>query len=676
MADSIIRLVVNSSEYDNKLKRAAEGLTRYADQCRKAGGTLEYVDEGVMEFTRSLGKMDTTATTAKGKLNEMTKAFTDLSVQYKQMTDEEKKSPFGQALGQSLNELKGRIGESKAQLNEVSQSLNGNSGLSGALDSIAEKFGMSITQLTGFGTAIAAVGGALEVAKDAFFASEDNIDEWGRTVEVGKSLYEGFLVALNTGDISGYLNNINTITQAARDAYNELDRLSTQKAINNSKMTAQQTENERFRAMLRTGRYIAPNDGRKATMAEGTVLSKATMDRIARMLENGMKTTNSIVRSEIDQTTKAINALYREQASRLNMSYKEFRAGTSSMEELDKRMAGYNQYQQWRAAHTTIDQQSGREIVARGNPYAKYASWGVFKDDGELFQSIQNLISQRAGLQSQNYSNIAQAYKSINKVLGSGGGKGGSRGGGDEFDISKIAFMAGEGEKFDPDRNWVSGFALMTEEAKKQMLGLNDAVEDLGDSLAKIGEKAVLQEVNDAIAKQKEAVDKTKKAWSDTGQAIGMVGNMMGSIKNPAAQTAGAVAQAIANIALAYSQALGEDGTIKSNIWYFIAATAAAMVSMATTISQIHSATGYAQGGIVEGNSYSGDNMMFGGDGLYGLNSGELVLTKAQQGNLASQLSGGAQNLQLDGVISGEKIHIVHNRYLKRTGQGELLTWG
>lgn len=676
MADSIIRLVVNSSEYDNKLKRAAEGLTRYADQCRKAGGTLEYVDEGVMEFTRSLGKMDTTATTAKGKLNEMTKAFTDLSVQYKQMTDEEKKSPFGQALAKSLDELKGRIGESKSQLDEVSQSLNGNSGLSGALDSIAEKFGMSITQLTGFGTAIAAVSGALAVAKDAFFASEANIDEWGRTVETGKSLYEGFLVALNTGDISGYLNNINTITQAARDAYNELDRLSTQKAINNSKMTAQQTENERFRAMLRTGRYIAPNDGRRATMAEGTVLSKATMDRIARMLENGMKTTNSIVRSEIDQTTKAINALYREQASRLNMSYKEFRAGTSSMEELDKRMAGYNQYQQWRAAHTTIDQQSGREIVARGNPYAKYASWGVFKDDGELFQSIQNLITQRAGLQSQNYNNIAQAYKSINKVLGGGGGKGGSGGGGDEFDISKIAFMAGEGEKFDPDRNWVSGFALMTEEAKKQMLGLNDAVEDLGDSLAKIGEKAVLQEVNDTITKQKEAVEKTKKAWSETGQAIGMVGNMMGSIKDPAAQTAGAVAQAIANIALAYSQALGEDGTIKSNIWYFIAATAAAMVSMATTISQIHSATGYAQGGIVEGNSYSGDNMMFGGDGLYGLNSGELVLTKAQQGNLASQLSGGAQNLRLDGIISGENIHIVHNRYLKRTGQGELLTWG
>ena len=34
MADSILRLRVESQEYDNKLKRAAEGLQRYADGCR------------------------------------------------------------------------------------------------------------------------------------------------------------------------------------------------------------------------------------------------------------------------------------------------------------------------------------------------------------------------------------------------------------------------------------------------------------------------------------------------------------------------------------------------------------------------------------------------------------------------------------------------------------------
>jgi hypothetical protein len=71
----------------------------------------------------------------------------------------------------------------------------------------------------------AAVGGAMKLAKDAFFASEQSLDEWGRTVASSESLYKGFLNALNTGDISGYLSNISQITQAARDAYNAMDEL-------------------------------------------------------------------------------------------------------------------------------------------------------------------------------------------------------------------------------------------------------------------------------------------------------------------------------------------------------------------------------------------------------------------------------------------------------------------
>jgi hypothetical protein len=94
---------------------------------------------------------------------------------------------------------------------------------------------------------------------------------------------------------------------------------------------------------------------------------------------------------------------------------------------------------------------------------------------------------------------------------------------------------------------------------------------------------------------------------------------------------------------------------------------------MVSTIATIHSATGYAQGGIVKGNSYSGDNIYGGPDAM--VNAGELVLTKAQQNTLAQNLQGGGGNLRLDGVISGESIHIVHNRYLKRTGQGEIVTW-
>jgi hypothetical protein len=53
-------------------------------------------------------------------------------------------------------------------------------------------------------------------------------------------------------------------------------------------------------------------------------------------------------------------------------------------------------------------------------------------------------------------------------------------------------------------------------------------------------------------------------------------------------------------------------------------------------------------------------------------NAGELVLNKAQQGNLASQLSGGGmQNLHIDWVLTGEKLRAVLNNNGRRTGRGE-----
>ena len=80
----------------------------------------------------------------------------------------------------------------------------------------------------------------------------------------------------------------------------------------------------------------------------------------------------------------------------------------------------------------------------------------------------------------------------------------------------------------------------------------------------------------------------------------------------------------------------------------------------------IHAASGYE----VPGNYYSGDQV----PAL--LNSGELVLNKAQQNALANELQGnGMQNLNLHGVVEGEKILLVVNRSLKRKGKGELVTW-
>ena len=674
MSESILRLKVSSEEYDNKLKRAAEGLTRYADECRKVGGTLEVVEKETLDYVRALGQMDTTSRTATGKLAEMKKTFTELSVVYKNMTDEEKNSPFGKALATSLDQLKGRIGESKVQLDDINKSINGGGGLTGALDSLSDKFGMSVQSLAGWGTALAAGKAALDVAKDAFFASEATVDEWGRTMDASKSLYEGFLTSLNTGDISGYLSRIDSIVQAARAAYDELDRLGTMKTIQAPQMSAQQTENERMRMMIQTGRYIAPVDGRRASMQNGQLLTPDQIKRIEQQLQGGMQKVVTLVGNEVAQTGRAIDAVYNRQAQELGMSLKEFRKGTSSMAEFDKRMAGYDQYQKWRNENYYTDNWGNRR-VKEGNPFEEYKKWGTFRVDGDRYNDLVKLIQQRDQQAGSLYGMQSQAYRTMNRAEGitvrqlmgggSGGGGGRSTGGGGGFDISSIAFNAPQvtpEQMIAPPSVW-----------EEYSEGIRKTFETVGDGMDNLTEWTKnFDPYRENMEKMTKAAKQQQMAFNMGAEAANNLGAAFSQMEDPAAKAAGTVISAIANIALGFGQAVASAGSMGP--WAWLAYVAAGTAALATTISTVHSLTGYAQGGIVKGNSYSGDNIYGGPDAM--VNAGELVLTKAQQSTLASQLQeGGMRNLNLSGRIRGTDIILSVDRTLSLEGK-QLLTWG
>ena len=87
---------------------------------------------------------------------------------------------------------------------------------------------------------------------------------------------------------------------------------------------------------------------------------------------------------------------------------------------------------------------------------------------------------------------------------------------------------------------------------------------------------------------------------------------------------------------------------------------------------------GKAAGGmIIPGNSFSGDNLRMPvvGGGMIGVNSGEVILNRAQAGVIASELQGGGmQNMQLETTITGEQIRLVLNNNSRRRGKGEYVT--
>lgn len=449
MADSVVRLRIDSQEYDAKLKNATSALTRYFDTVRQGGGTLTQLDEGVMDAVKSFGNMETKANSTKSRLSELTHAFTEMSMQYKQLTDEERATPLGAEMSRSLDTLRDRIVSTKSDLDSINQSLNNTTGsgsdAGGMLDSLASKFTINIDALKLFDIGLKAAKGALDVAKDAFMSSESNVDDWGRTVASCESVYKSFLNSINTGDISGFLSNIDQIVTAARAAYNELDRLGTMKTIQGPQISAQETENQRLRGMIMTGKFIAPYDGRRVVdskgqpLVPGQQLTPGQIRYFEGQLTKGINTLVTLTGNEIKQTGRAIDAVYNRQTKEIGIGLKEFRKGTSSMAEFDKRIKGGEAYKKWMAENSWVDINTGQVITPRYAPknLQKYKGWSEFRVDGEDYNNLVDLIKQRDQQASQSYSMQAQAYRTINRAEGitvrnimNGGGGGTGRGGG------------------------------------------------------------------------------------------------------------------------------------------------------------------------------------------------------------------------------------------------------
>lgn len=677
MSDAIVRLRVESQEYDSKLKRAAEGLTRYAEQCRKVGGTLEFVEDETLEYVKALGKMETMSRTAIGSLTEMKKVYTEMAVQYKSLSKEEKNAPFGKAMAQSLEELKGRIREAKGNIDDVTNSMNG--GLSQAIENITSKVGLNIKQITVWGAALGAGKLALDVAKDAFNANEEAVDDWARTIDAGKSMYEGFLNALNTGDISGYLDRINDIVNAARTAYNELDRLGTMKTIQSPQKSSQQAENDRLRMMIQTGRYIAPLDGRKASMQNGQVLTPDQIKTLERQLQGGMQKMTNLVANEVKQSTKAINAIYDRQAKELGLSQKEFRTGTSSMAEFDKRIQGYQQYRAYERQHTIYDDRTGighRDTTT--NPYESYKSWGVFRVDGDRYNQLVQLIQQRDQQMGQAYGMQGQGYQAINRVEGittrglMGGGGGGNA---VQIDASKIEFVGGEGFKaekpeFEPMMNTIDFMAGL----RKEMGMDGEQTRDWGKELGQVFADYVADPDKD---KRDKANKNEKDLVKNLSTLTSGISTLTSGIKGLGIDLPKEVDDVIGIISSLTSIIQGVQTIISIFGNTAMAANTAAIIAntAAITANTVTKFLPFANGGIVraangyvDGNTYSNDQI----PAL--LNAGELVLNRSQQGVLASALNGGLGAMQLSAIISGEQIRLVLNNNSRRTGRGEYVT--
>ena len=719
---SVLELAVNTGKWDAGLSKARKALDNFT---QSSGGLQQALDKDsakMGKFVQIMGKTESTAKTARGQMNDYKNTIEQLTLQYNRMTDAQKKS-IGQDYLQAIDQLKQRFNDSKRQLEEVSRSLEQTSNegqkTGGVMKQLADRFTINIDAMKLFDIGLKAINGAMSVVKDAFGASEANVDEWGRIVQSAHSVYDGFLNALNTGDISGFLGRIDEIIIAARNAYDELDRLGTLQTIQKTSKSSQQTENDRLRMMIMTRRYIPKAEGLDLLgfgMKSGQLLTDGQVRLFEQRLQSGMNKVVDMTSAEVKQSRRAIDAFYESFAKDIGMTVDEFRRGTSSMEEFDKRVKGAQAYNEWQYQNSFIDQQTGRMVAPRGgNPYAQYKGWDVFRVDGERYNNLVELILQHNQGVNQLYAMQGQAYRTINRAEGitsriGGGGGGGGRTGSTpavkevremtgliELQQQKvkdlqtqiaqaptetmITYLQGDlkvaQDELDRLQGKVKevngeGLQLVTTETLGPLEILEDQLKTIQESMKAaitpedyaemLAAAADVQEQINAFKGENKKETKTVNLSQEIGNIVSGISGMTSSIEQLGIELPEGMKDVLGGIQSMVS-ILTSIGTIVSAIE---AISAADIITPFARGGVVHAAGGYK----VPGNHYSGDNI----PAL--LDAGEVVLNRAQAASLASDLqSGVGAGGYRPSYISGEQIFLALNRYTKRTGKGELVTW-
>jgi hypothetical protein len=565
-----------------------------------------------------------------------------------------------------------------------------------SLKDFTSAIGVNMKSLSGMALAAGAVTTAMKVAKDAFFKNEQQLDEWGRTVEASKSLYSGFLNAINNGDISGFLSNINNITEAARAAYDALDELGTFNAFN--QIQTQKT---------RTGFTEAMAGYR---MGEG---SKEDVQKAAKAYQEELRTRQ---KKEEEAYRQAVRKIAAERGV--------------SWGGLEQALTGkYGDYEKLKNTMPTGKQIKLLPGSAFTGPTAVEVPMAVTIQEkmGEALRKLNDTeLQELQALGAQAYrtgEEIAQIDKQMARVLkgrqpgtggGSGSGGGGrSRGGGNKTELTEMQQNQQTINELTQEYVRISDNAnaetvkrqeeirkeiqlleqrnnlikLYQEQAQGKLMGGEVQTEGLtGPNFRGLAD---LPSIGKGLSS--ETIEKVREAMKPENRAQESMARDLNKFTGYAEKTLGGVSSIVGGLSQlgveipkGLQDVLGGIQGITSIVTGI--ASLVAMIEALSTVQTtestiksipvvgwalagggiIHAASGYE----VPGNYYSGDQV----PAL--LNSGELVLNKAQTNALSNALQGnGMQNLKLRTEVSGRNLIVVIENDLAARGKGQLATF-
>ena len=512
------------------------------------------------------------------------------------------------------------------------------------IKALSDALSLNVGSISKFSVAMAAAGAAIKVATDAFKANEEMMDEWGRITESSRAIYDGFLNAINTGDISGYLSRIGEIRKAAREAYDAMDELGTFNAFNRNNLSAARAGFNQALADYRTGNATA----------EDVAKAKKTLQDL--LDERKTKEQDTYYKTIAE---KAVTAGVDE-----NLLRKYLEGKYGDYEKVKKTMPRYETTTDWNDDRTAI---VTKVTELPNTPIEKMGKMLRQLTDEEL-SNLQAL----AEAANNTASEIAQVERQASRILGTKQGSSGK---------SAAAPKTASASPAAPTLIGPSELEITNELALRQLNPDQPLYQKL---LAKAATNPITipvqvvedeEQVEETLAGINSEVKDMAEVWSYASSAISSVGSALAGLEDPAAKVLGTIAQAIASVVMGMGMAIANKGK-EIEPWSWIAFAAAATATMISTVSAIKSVTAeYHAGGDFAGKGSRFNTMMrpIGSDTIPAmLSPGELILNKSQQSNLASNLQAAPAlaDLHLETTIEAERIRIMLNNNNRRRGRG------
>ena len=727
MSDSVVKLRIDSKEYDANIKRAGDALTQYFQKVREGGGTLMHLDEGVMEAVQAMGEMGTMAKNAKGGLRELTQATTDMTIAYRNLTDEERNSPLGQAMQQSIQQMTDRAGDLRDAMDDVNQSIKNTASDTKSFDQIA---------------------GAANVATSGFQVLQGATKmlgiEMGNDVEVIAKLQAAMAVTNGLSAIQAALQKQSAFMQGVMAAKTALASIAQQAyAVATGEATAAQVA---FNIAADANPYGAIIAAVGALVGVITAFAAVTGESTEEVKD---------AKTEMDALTASVNAAaeaYGRLANKIKSmgigGQKEYsmlrQAKVDQYNQLAERYSnvGYNMrfyeqrgetdspiYQQLKEEHTKIKEEAdkikkdiqdldnaNRDRVDRLNQY-KRLDFSDVTTQAEAESAIAFLKDQ-----IKYVDNTTTAYKQLKRAI--------------EYAETTVLPQFGTDK---PVKAVKQTIKKVKDEAKKEPIEveieptgdmtnfekLQQKIRiELSDKNIQIDETTLHNLMKDAIQhgidgmdldfqdiqqKMAEGLDIPDEAWQKIIDKYNALRTAIGdnpikiNLKTGNEETnhdnsskgdkdvsilgntqkitsgIGSMKSSLEDLGIKIPAGLNEVVTKLSAIVNLTSsiATIVSAISALTTAQTLKFWNGggvvHAAGGmIVPGNYNSGDLVPS------MIESGELILNRSQQNNIASQLQEAENGFGGGNAIvrvSGEYLYIPIKNFLRRTGQGEIVTW-